>query len=143
MGRLQHRTAAGCTYFVTTKTWENREIFRVPENAAILVQSLLHYRDQGAFLLHEFVVMPNHLHVLLTPGSDTSLEKAMQFVKGGSSYQIHRQRGHKMEIWQPSFHESTVRDEIDFRGRQAYIRMNPVEAGLAQIPASWPHDSAS
>jgi len=48
-----------------------------------------------------------------------------------------------MEIWQPGFHEATVRDEKDFRGRQAYIQMNPVEARLAQNPASWPHGSAS
>ncbi len=65
MGRLRHRTAPGFTYFVTTKTWQNRAIFQVPEIAAILLKSiLLHYRDKGAYLLHEFVVMPNHLHLL-------------------------------------------------------------------------------
>jgi putative transposase len=143
MGKLTHRTAAGCSYFVTTKTWQSRELFRVPENAEILVQCILGYRDRDDYLLHEFVVMPNHLHLLLTPADDTSLEKAMQLIKGGSSHEIHRQRGHKMQIWQPGFHESTVRDAGDFQARRLYIHNNPVEAHLVLEPADWPYSSAS
>ncbi len=143
MGKLTHRTAPGCSYFVTTKTWQSREIFRVKENAEILVQCILNYRDGGAYLLHEFVVMPNHLHLLLTPADDTSLEKAMQLIKGGSSHEIHRQRGHKMEIWQPGFHESTVRNADDFQARRSYIHSNPVAAHLVREPADWPYSSAS
>jgi putative transposase len=84
MGRLQHRTAPGCTYFVTTKTWANRTVFQVTEVAEIMVEILLRHRTAGAYLLHEFIVMPDHLHLLLTPGSTTTLEKAMQLIKGGS-----------------------------------------------------------
>jgi len=58
LGRLQHRTVPGFTYFITTKTWESRPIFQVPENAAILLQCILRYRSTGAYLLHEFVIMP-------------------------------------------------------------------------------------
>src|SRR3990172_11182341 len=128
MGKLTHRTHPGCTYFITTKTWANRAIFHVTENAEILVQAIFHYHDQGAYLLHEFVVMPNHLHLMLTPGRETTLENTMQLIKGGSSHQIHQQRGHKMQIWQSGFHEWTVRDEKDYQAKVEYIRTNPVEA---------------
>jgi putative transposase len=143
VGRLTHRTAAGFTYFVTTKTWENRDLFRVLENAEILVECLMRYREKGAYLLHEFVVMPNHLHLLLTPSDETSLERAMQFIKGGSSHEIHKQRGHKMQIWQAGFHESTIRDHQDFASRQQYIRVNPLEARLVSRPEDWAYGSAS
>jgi len=143
LGRLRHRTAPGCTYFVTTKTWQNCALFYVTQNAEMLIRTLFHYRDQGAYLLHEFVVMPNHLHLLLTPGSETSLEKAMQFVKGGSSHEIHKQRENKIQIWSSGFHEATIRDEDDFMARRHYIRMNPVEAGLVARPEDWAHGSAS
>jgi putative transposase len=143
VGKLRHRTAPACTYFVTTKTWENRELFRVPVVAEILITNLLHYRDQGAYLLHEFVVMPNHLHLLLTPAADTSLEKAMQLIKGGSSHEIHLKRGHKLQIWQSGFHESTVRDAEDFRARRRYIYINPVQAHLVNRPSDWIYSSAS
>jgi putative transposase len=143
MARLTHRTAPECTYFVTTKTWENRTIFQVAENAEILIKCMLEYRDRGAYLLHEFVVMPNHLHLLLSPGDETSLEKAMQFIKGGSSHRIHQERENKIQIWSSGFHEATIRDAEDFEARRHYIRMNPVEAGLAARPEDWAYGSAS
>src|SRR5277367_5365866 len=88
MSRLTHRTAPGFTYFVTTKTWQSRTIFQVTENAETLIECIVRHRDKGTYLLHEFVVMPNHLHLILTPSEQTTLEKAMQMVKGGSSHDI-------------------------------------------------------
>jgi putative transposase len=142
MGRLQHRTAPGCTYFVTTKTWANRSLFQVPETAEIVIQVLLRHRAAGAYLLHAFVLMPDHLHLLLMPGQTTTLERAMQLIKGGSAYEIHKARGHQMEIWQSGFHEQTVRDAEDFRRKTEYIHMNPVVARLAETPQQWPFISA-
>ena len=56
-------------------------MFRVQENAEIVLACLFNYRDRAAYLLHEFVVMPNHLHILLTPGGECTLEKAMQSLR--------------------------------------------------------------
>ena len=142
MGRLTHRTSAGCTYFVTTKTWENRSLFQVTETADIVIEVLLRHKAAGAYLLHEFVLMPDHLHLLLTPGQNTTLEKAMQLIKGGSSYEIHRRREQRMEIWQPGFQDWTIRNEQDFLSKAEYIRMNPVAANLVAKPEEWRCGSA-
>jgi REP-associated tyrosine transposase len=142
MARLRHRTAPGCTYFVTTKTWANRSVFQVHETARIVIETMLRHRDAGAYLLHEFVVMPDHLHLLLTPSETTTLEKAMQLIKGGSSYEIHKRRGNRMEIWQPGFHEQTVRDARDLQSKVQYVRMNPVVAKLVGTAEEWPYSSA-
>ncbi len=101
------------------------------------------YRKQGAYLLHEFVIMPNHLHLLLIPSETTSLEKAMQLIKGGSSFEIHKRRQTKMEIWQPGFHEWTIRDCEDLEAKRLYIRQNPIEAHLVERAEEWPFSSAS
>jgi len=104
----------------------------VPQIAEILLQTMVSHRDRGAYLLHEFVIMPNHFHIVPTPSATTSLEKAVQFIKGGSSFEIHKQRGPKMVIWQEGFHDWTMRDVDDWRSKVDYIRMNPVrhiEAG--------------
>jgi putative transposase len=50
--------------------------------ADLLIDTLLDYRRQQKFLLHEFVVMPNHIHLILTPQGIT-LERSIQFIKGG------------------------------------------------------------
>jgi putative transposase len=143
MARLRHLTAPGCTYFVTTKTAENISLFHVQQIAEIVVAKLLHYRDSGAYQLHEFVLMPNHLHLLLTPNRPTTLEKALQLLKGGSSHEIHKQRGNKTEIWQPGFHEATIRDSADYLSKVRYIHDNPVMAALAQNSQDWLWSSAS
>lgn len=143
MGRLTHRTAPGRTYFVTTKAWQSTPVFQVQETAEVVISKIMEYRDKGSYLLHEFVLMPNHLHLLLTPGESASLEKAMQLIKGGSSHEIHRVRGNKMQIWQSGFHESRVTDWTDYKKKADYIRFNPVAAKLVERPELWPYGSGS
>jgi putative transposase len=142
MSKLSHIILPGSTYFVSSATWERRELFRVPDVAEILVQRILTCRDKGAYQLHDFVVMPNHFHLLLTPSETTSLEKAVQLIKGGSSHEIHQQTGNRMEIWQAGFHDWTIRDGEDYRAKVGYIHMNPVRAGLVERPEDWLFGSA-
>jgi len=118
-------------------------VFQVREVAEIAIDELLEYREKGNYLLHEFVVMPNHLHLILTPTNSISLEKAIQLIKGGTSYEIHRVRAKKMQIWQSGFHESRIRDAIDYRSKSDYIRFNPVVAKLVERPQDWSFGSAS
>jgi putative transposase len=93
-------------FFVTTITAGRLPIFRREITARLLLDTLAHYREQGRFLLHEFVIMPDHFHALLTPALDLSLERAMQFIKGGFSYRL-KFRG---PVWQQSFTNHRVRD---------------------------------
>jgi len=65
------------TYMVTTVTAQRRRVFQVTSTAELLEQTILDYRKQGRFLLHAYVIMPDHLHVLITPAPDISLEKRL------------------------------------------------------------------
>ena len=143
MGRLRHQVFPGATYFVTTKTWQNTPIFQVHQVAQTLIEKMLEYRDKCSYQLHEFVVMPNHLHLLLTPGPSTSLERVMQLIKGGSSHEIHRLTGTASPTWQSGFHESRVRDARDCKAKVDYIHFNPVVAKLSERPEGWAFGSAS
>jgi putative transposase len=143
MGRLTHRTTPGWTYLVTTKAWENVAVFQVRETAEIVVSKIIEHRERGSYLLHEFVLMPDHLHLILTPMVSVSLERTIQLIKGGSSHEIHRVRGNKMPIWQSGFHESRVADWADFKKKADYIRFNPVAARLVGLPEDWTFGSAS
>jgi putative transposase len=143
MGHLTHRTNPGWTYFVTTKAAQNISVFQVREVADIVTTKILDYRTKGNYLLHDFVVMPNHLHLILTPSDFITLEKCLKLIKGGSSHEIHKIRANKIEIWQSGFHESRVLDVNDYRKKADYIRFNPVVAGQAQRPEEWFFGSAS
>ncbi len=94
-------------------------------NAILLREILFHYRDEKRYRLHPFVIMPDHLHLLLTPAEDQSLERCAQCIKGGFSHAMRAQTGWKAEIWQRSFHERRIRDEKDYRIHCDYIAGNP------------------
>jgi len=128
------------TFFVTSVTWQRLPIFRVEARGRLLIEVLLGYRDQGRYLVHEFVVMPDHIHLLLTPSGEVSLEKAVQFIKGGYSHRLRRVE--KIQVWQESFTNHRIRDAEDYERHCEYVRLNPVRAGLVQGAASYPFSSA-
>ncbi len=120
-------------FFITTITAQRRPIFRRETTARLLIETLAHYRDEQKYLLHEFVIMPDHLHALLTPSLEISLERAMQFIKGGFSF--HLKAGGP--VWQASFSNHRVRDPEDYENHREYIQTNPVRGRLAQR-GGWP-----
>jgi len=142
MGRLAHHTNAGWTYFVTTNSFQSTFLFQVQQTAEIVIAKILEYRDRQNYLLHDFVLMPNQLHLILTPLSAVSLEKAMQLIKGGSSHEIHRVRGNRAEIWQAGFHESRVTSWSEYQKKRDYVQYNPVAARLVDKVEEWAYGSA-
>jgi len=127
------------TFFITTNTWQRLPIFRDETKASLLVEVLLHYRAESKYLLHEFVVMPDHLHALLTPAREVSLERTVQFIKGGFSFRLKS----RMPVWQPSFTNHRVRDVEDCESHRQYIWLNPVRAKLVSRPEDFPYTSAT
>jgi putative transposase len=127
------------TFFVTTVTAQRRPLFRYEANARLLLQTLLDYRSHGKYLLHDFVIMPDHLHLLITPADDISLERAIQFIKGGFSFRLKS----KLAVWQESFTNHRIRDQEDLERHCEYIRMNPVRAGLMGRPDEYQYSSAA
>jgi putative transposase len=126
-------------FFITTITAGRLPIFRRDSTSRLLLLTLAHYREQGRFLLHEFVIMPDHVHALLTPAPQLSLERVMQFIKGGFSYRL---KFHG-PVWQESFTNHRVRDFEDYENHRRYIQMNPVRARLAECAELYPYPSAA
>jgi putative transposase len=126
------------TYFVTAVSAQRRRLFQVTETAALLQRIILEYRTEGRFLLHAFVIMPDHFHALITPAPEVSLEKAMQFIKGGFSFRLKS----KLDVWMRSFNESQIMGAEKFVGCVHYIEENPVRRGLASTAATFQFGSA-
>jgi putative transposase len=129
------------TFFVTTVTWKRTPLFRQQSAAELMMDVLEHYREQKRYSLHEFVIMPDHLHLLLTPAAEVSVERAVQLIKGGFSHRLGKQKPGL--IWQESFTSHRIRNEDDFEYHAEYIRMNPVRAGLAERRELYAYSSAT
>jgi putative transposase len=114
-------------YFVSTQTARRQPFFRHERWANLLRETILLYCD-GGYTLHAFVIMPDHMHLLIVPNE--TLEKAVQLVKGSFSFRAKREFAWKFDIWQPGFSDHRIRDEADWKRHLEYTRRNPVEARL-------------
>ena len=130
------------TYFVTANVLERKSLFQVEKIARLFIEVLMDYRTQKKYFLHEFVVMPDHLHLIITPTKIT-LERAMQSIKGGFSFQLNRHLKAKRDVWQPSFMDRRIRDSLEYQKFKDYIWQNPVKRFLARTPEEYPYSSAN
>ncbi len=127
------------TYMVTSQTWGRRDLFAKDRWAALFLDTLYHYRG-SAYLLHEFVLMPDHFHLLITPL--TSLERGVQFIKGGFSHRATVELQSNMEVWQKGFTDHRIRDAQDYAEHVQYIRSNPVRTHLCMHAEEYAYSSA-
>ena len=126
------------TYFLTFVCAQRRRLFQVERNAELMMSVLQTNRAKSRFELHAYVIMPNHAHLILTPAPDVSLEKAVQFIKGGFSFLLKS----KMDVWERGYNETRVRDAEAFSSIRTYIEANPVRKHLCGMPLEFRFSSA-
>jgi len=134
-------TGRARTFFTTTRTAGGRSLFQTKRMADLFIDVLRSNMRTGKAIVHDFVVMPNHVHILMTLPGDMTLERAMQLIKGGFSYRAGKELGFRGEIWQRGFSDVRVVDEVSFEQHREYVGNNPVKAGLANLPDEYPHGS--
>jgi REP element-mobilizing transposase RayT len=116
---------------------------RRPEIADLVVGALMFFHQQR-YLLHEWVVMPNHVHAMFWPILNHLVGDIVKSWKQFTSLRANRILGLPgQRFWQPESYDHWIRND-DERARVArYIRNNPVAAGLCVRPEDWPWSSAS
>ena len=134
MSRPQRTTTSG-TFLVTAITHNRRRLFQVDTTAKLFLETLQRYRTKGLYKLHAFVVMPDHIHLLLTT---EDLPKAMKHIRGGFSHSLASKQG----IWQPGYTDRQILNEKDHLDTRAYILQNPVRGHLVANPEDFPYSSA-
>jgi putative transposase len=128
------------TYFVTFSTWQRTQLFVVESYVRLFLKVMYGYKREGRYKLHAFVLMPEHVHLLITPASSITLERALQLIKGGYSHAfgLAFRRG---EVWQRGFTDHRIRDAQDFAHHREYIHRNPVERHLVETPTDYRYSS--
>jgi putative transposase len=142
MGTRRHIGLENRAYFVTARTAQRRPVFSDRRAASLFLRELQACREELGFLLLSFVVMPDHVHLVVVPGPGADLCRVMQHVKGRFARTFNVVRGGKGAVWQPRFYESAVRTEVQLERWVRYIDENPVRAGLAASPRGYPFSSA-
>jgi putative transposase len=136
MAKASRLPRAGVSY-VTTATHDRRPIFEISRVAELFIETLLHYRTHGHYKLHAYVVMPDHVHLLLTPQSIT-LEQAVHLIKEGFAYRIESE----LPAWEENFTAYSIGNIHDLEVVRAYLHQLPVRAGLVSAAELYTHSSA-
>jgi len=122
---------------------EEDTYLRAPTAANLFVKELLSLRNELGFLLLSYVIMPEHVHLILVPGPTAALPKVMQHIKGRFARRFNRLTRAQGKVWQSRYYESIMRDERSLVAAVEYIDQNPVVAGLAADAFEYPYSSAS
>jgi putative transposase len=129
------------TYFLTAATFNKMHLLQSDRMAGLFCEILFRYRDADKLRLHAFVVMPNHVHLLLTVPEAQTLERTMLYLKGGFSYEAGKRFGAHGPIWQKSSVDRRVRDALECGRYLGYIHQNPVRAGIVGAAEDFAYSS--
>jgi REP element-mobilizing transposase RayT len=152
----------GSVFYITTNVYSRLRIFTSPSFVIPIWDSLNFYRYQFKCKLPGYLIMPDHLHLLIYPDGDVSivsdfLRDFKRFTSGRIAHQVELEgkkdwidrfqisgeetKRAEKKIWQDSFWEQSIYSEKFMRQKLNYIHMNPVRAGLVDEPGKYPYSS--
>ena len=127
----------GATYHVTSRTNGKIDAFSGNVGQKILLQVIKNAKEKYGFMLHNFCIMPNHFHLLITPKRETNLSKIMQWIKTKSAKCWNFSHNTENHLWGDRFFSRPIIDDEEFFAVYNYIDLNPVKAGLVENPIDW------
>jgi putative transposase len=148
MVRYWRNLLAGGTFFLTA-TLADRSSSALTDCITSLRSAFRLTRRQHPFTLDAIVVLPDHMHVIMTlPSNDFGFPIRMSLIKrrfttaiAKTGVAVARYQNREPALWQRRFWEHTVRDEADFSRHVDYIHFNPVKHGLVTRVRDWPYSS--
>lgn len=145
--RLPHWQVEGSTYFITYRvtghlTWSLVEhISETGFVPASIVEESLFFSNGDRFLLDAYVIMPDHVHLLIRPITGWSLAAILRGLKGFSAWEINRTLKRHGSVWQAESFDHLIRNNADWLDKFDYIHNNPMKAGLVSRPQDYPFSS--
>lgn len=124
-GDLPHWRETGVTYFVTWRIQRDQSPLKEYERTWVM-QALLHFRDVR-YSLDAFVIMDDHVHVLLCPVSPWRLEQLTHSWKSFTANRLQKNASRTGAVWQKESFDRIVRDEREWMDKIAYVAHNPIK----------------
>src|SRR5580704_3282089 len=158
--RLRRRYGLRHLHFITCSCYRQLPLFASVRAKNMFVKILGEVRDRHVFSLAGYVVMPNHIHLLISEPAMGTPSTVMQVLKQRVSRRLRRKtrkkvssqqlrlpfrRAHDLlpQFWQPRFYDFNVWSQGKFVEKLHYMHMNPVKRKLVAHPKDWPWSSFS
>ena len=114
---------------------------KIPELAEMVQNALLTF-DNLRYRLFSWVIMPNHVHSLLTRFEQFELSDILHSIKSFTAHEANKMLSREGQFWIEEYFDRYIRNQEHFERTVRYIENNPVKAGLCRRPEEWPYSSA-
>lgn len=159
MSRLKHYDRLGTVRFMTFSCYKRQNLLHTPESKTIVVHSIESVRRDYSLSILAYVVMPNHVHLVVLPEPGTLLGALVGHIKRRSSLKLTSSwkslgdetlrsavlpasRKESYALWQPRCYDHNCRTPETVREKIVYCHNNPVRANLVDSPTDWEWSSA-
>ena len=133
---LRRFQQSGQSHFVTFSCYHRAQRFTSSEVCDLFVACLEDMRRRFDLCIYGYVVMPEHVHLLVSEPLQMTLADALHFLKLSFSKRLRRCEG-AGSFWQKRYYDRNIRDEREFLVKLRYIHRNPVKRGLVEDAAAW------
>jgi putative transposase len=130
---------SGCFHFLTFSCYRRQPLLDDAAVRCVFERELEAVRIRYGFVVAGYVLMPEHVHLLASEPSRSSLSIAIQVLKQQTSRKL-KQRG-EVQFWQRRYYDFNVHTEEKRIEKLRYIHRNPVKRGLVEKPEDWPWSS--
>jgi putative transposase len=134
---LRRFQESGQSHFITFSCYRRRPYFATPELFDLFVLGLEGMRRRFAMYVYGYVVMPEHVHLLLSEPPRAKLAEAIHFLKLSFSKRAGTVLEETGTFWQKRYHDRNVRDRREFAVKLQYLHRNPVRRRLVMLPGEW------
>lgn len=134
MARLPRLTITGYPHHVILRGNNRQEIFRDQADYERMLELLFAHSRASKVDIHAYVLMGNHLHLLLTPQEDLAVSKMMQAVGRGYVQAFNKAHGRTGTLWEGRYRSTLIQTDLYLLACMAYIDLNPVRAHLVDLP---------
>jgi len=133
---LKRVQQARCLHFITFSCYHRGPLLATPEARGAFEQTLERVRQWYGLYVAGYVVMPEHVHLLISEPERASLAVAIQMLKQIVSYQLHKLAAGG-PFWQARYYDFNVWSERKRVEKLRYMHRNPVKRGLVESPEQW------
>jgi putative transposase len=125
------------THFVTALTFHRKRLFQNERFGDLLTEVLMRWRQERSIALHDYVIMPDHLHVLFTGPEKANSADLFAEMQRCFASELGSQFGYNGEVWESHFRDRAVESAEDTASCVKMIHSNPVRVGFCETPGEY------
>lgn len=131
------------TFLVTAPTFHRKRLFQNERYGEALTEILMRCRQEHDLLLHDYVIMPDHVHLLVTGKTNSEALEGVRSLQKTFAENLRREFGYNGEVWETKFREGEIHSATEYAEAARHIHSNPVRVGFCEKPAEYRMSSRS